>query len=135
MATVNLTRLGRASEKKKYSISSVKLDFSDVPTTDDYQVFRLPHNCLVRRVTVVVKATSQGGATALIGFEDGAVLFPNANLATLGVVSSAVDIDTGTGQTIIFTPSTILTSGVFQVIVEYVEYTLNNSEYTNFVDE
>lgn len=132
MAIVNLTRLNRAAEKKNINISAVKLSFSDISTIDEYQLFVLPPNVMVTNIITKISVASQTGVTCDIGFQ-GESFISKPSLATINNIAMPTAKDTGTGKVITLKPSTVLTSGVFTIMVEYIEYTLNNGEYTNFI--
>jgi hypothetical protein len=128
----NLTRFGRANEKKKTSISSARLLFTDIPTAEAYQLFQLPAKCLIITTHVIVTIAGQAATTMDIDIEGGATI-STADIATVAVDTDTVGVLTGTGAVITVTPSAILTSGSFQVIIEYIEYTLNNGEFTAYI--
>lgn len=133
MPLVNLTRINRAAEKKNVNVSAVKLDFSDIPSSlDEYQLFSLPANVMVTNIITRIVVASQAGVTCDIGFQ-GEAFIAKPSLDTVGGIAVPTAKDTNTGKVITLKPSAALTQGVFIVMVEYIEYTLNNGEYTNFI--
>lgn len=132
MPIKNLSRLNRASEKKSTNASAVKLLFSDIPGLDTYQLFKLPPNVMVTDVITKVSVAGQAGSSVAIGFQGEAPL-ATVDTAIAGSTGESGYDDTGTGKVLVITPNVALTSGAFIVIIKYVEYTLNNSEFTNYI--
>lgn len=135
MATLDKTRLAGANQKKVRSVSAVKLKSTDFNSTDTLRVINLPADCLITAAYAVVKTVANAGSTLDIGTTaTGNELADNLALTTAGAVGAVItsEVDTGTGKSIFVTPNQALTAGEFHVIVEYIEYTRNNGELTNY---
>lgn len=134
MAQINKTRLDKAYEKKNASVASAKLVHTDIPGTDEYELFVLPSRSLITDAYIIKSEVSQAGVTANLGFDGGSELISNAALGTIANVKDALTVGvlTGTGKVVTFKPSAVLTKGTFQVVIEYVEFTRGNGEFTQF---
>ena len=137
---VDLTKVTQNAQKKVKSISSAILvggstaalnGGSYANTTANYDLFRLPANCLVTDAYVVVEAAGQANLTADIGYDGGAELINDADIDGVSVVKDAgIKLATGTGKLVTAKFSAAPTVGRFHVVVEYIEYTLTNGMLT-----
>ncbi len=135
MPTTDLSRRRKNTEKRTINISTARLSFDEMNLTDDHQILVLPENAIIKNAFVNVKEAADVAITADIGFEGGTgiELFDDVDLVTLGLTEAEVALDTGTGKTIIVTPSAELTQGSFDVVIEYIEYNMSNGQLTNYV--
>lgn len=133
MATVDLKRQDEFNQKKCISVASATLvGGTDVTTTDTYELFNLPADCLVVDAYVSVAEAGDATRTADIGFAGGAELIDDGSIAAVAVVkTNDLALETGTGKTVTMVPSGAITQGKFIVTVKYIEYTKNSGEYTN----
>jgi hypothetical protein len=135
MAIVNLTRNGKFAEKKNVSVAAASFTSSDVSTTDGYELFKLPADCVITSVITYASVAGQTGLTMDLGFSEGGVeLGANVDVDDTAVKGGALAtaLATGTGQTVYVSPDAAPTAGTFHVMVEYIEYTRGNGEYAEY---
>lgn len=134
MATVNLTRKGKNSEKKNVCVAAVTVSYTDIPATDNYELFTIPADCVITSATIYPEVAGQSLLTADLGYAGGTELIANADLDDTAVKGGALGtrLASGTGKTVTIKPDAAPTAGKFHVMVEYIEYTRGNGEYTEF---
>lgn len=135
MGVVNLTRYGKNNQKRETSVSVATIKAADMPSAANYyQLFVLPARSIIKRVDVFVETAGQALLTCDLGYAGSNELGNDVDLATATIVDNvlATPLYTGTGKTVTIQPSAIPTSGVFTVIVEYIELDKTCGEYTNF---
>lgn len=144
MATVNLTRTGKANQKLNTSIFSMELDFTtNIPTSADvYELFVLPPYSMITAANIFVVTASDAATSAVadIGFAgadtlvDGVNLKSAANTNLSGGTNVVVPQIKETGGTVTFKPTYTgaTTVGKFRVTIEYLEYTKYTGEVNNF---
>lgn len=137
---VDLTKVTKNAQKKTLSVSSAVLvggstaalnGGSYVNTTSNYDLFRIPANCLITDAYVVVEGAGQANLLADIGFDGGAELINDADIDAVSVVKDAgIKLASGTGKLVTAKFSAAPTTGRFVVIVEYTEYGVTNGNLT-----
>ena len=144
MATVNLTRTGKANQKLNKSIFSMELDFTtNIPTSADvYELFVLPPYSMITAANIFVVTASDAvtSAAADVGFDGGDTLIDGVNLKSAantnlsGGTNAVVPQIKATGGTVTFKPTYTgtTTEGKFRLTVEYLEYTKYTGEVNNF---
>lgn len=140
MATFNRTREGSRNQKKGVCVAAATIDMADIPASGDIaELFDLPENALVTGVRMNVKTAFTGGsasAATLLMALGGATISAAMSIFTTGVKTLTVTSrDTGVGG--IVTAVCAFTGGVptvgsVEVMVEYIEYTKNTGELTNY---
>lgn len=130
----NLTATRKFAQKKSYSVSSDVLFTSDFDGTNALDLFSLPENALVTKVTVIAEIAGNTGLTLKVDVGSTTVLSA-ANVATAKSATTASPNSlTETGKLIKVTPNKAVSVGQFVVMVEYVEYTLGTGHFTNYVN-
>jgi|SaaInlStandDraft_4_1057021.scaffolds.fasta_scaffold83686_2 hypothetical protein len=134
MATVNLTRNGKFAEKKNVSVAAATVLYSDIPGTDNYELFKLPADCVIIGATVFPETAGQATLTADLGYAGGTELGSNLDLDDVAIKGGALAtrLATGTGKTVTIKPDAAPTAGKFHIMVEYIEYTRGNGEYAEY---
>jgi hypothetical protein len=144
MATQNLTRKQNRNSKKKVSVLSATVDYTDeIATTDDiYELFSIPPDALITSAQILVETASDAGTSAVadVGFAGGDTLIDGVDLTSAdgtvlsGGANAVVPQDSGTGKVVTFKPTFTgaTTVGKFTIIVEIAEYTMANGELVNF---
>jgi len=134
MATVNLTRNGKNAEKKNVCVATATVTSADIPGTDNYELFTLPADCVIIGATVYPETAGQATLTADLGYAGGTELGANLDLDDTAVKGGALStyLATGTGKTVTLKPDAAPTAGKFHVMVEYIEYTRGNGEYSEY---
>lgn len=128
MATVNLKRNSKFNQKRDVSVGVFDLSYSDI-TTDGSIVAKLAAGSVITKVTVIQTSTANAGAkfTLLAGttsiVTNGALDSNNTATVVVTNLDIAKDITIKAG-------STAPTQGSAKFIVEYIEYTMTNGEYT-----
>lgn len=128
------TRVGKNAEKKTLSVSSANLLHGDVDAVLQ-ELFVLPPDCLITDTHVIPKVAGLPALlTVDIGFDGGSELGSALDVDDTAVKGGALAtaVDTGTGQTVTALFSADPTAGDFDIIVEYIEYTLGNGKLTNY---
>ena len=133
---VDITRLRKNAEKKQVSASAAEIRAADINGTALQELFKLPANSIITAASVIVETASQAGVTVNLGFNGGSELGAALAVSSTGSKGTAIAVAsrpmTLTGRTVTAVFSAIPTAGVFQFLVEYVEYTRGNGEYTNY---
>jgi len=132
MATVNLTRKVKNAEKKNICVAAATVAYTDIPGTDNYELFTIPGDCVITGVRTYAETAGQTGLTADIGYAGGTELKSNADLDDTAPKFDAVLLASGTGKTVTIKPDAAPTAGKFHVMVEYIEYTRGNGEYSEY---
>ena len=146
MATQNLTRgdNGVRNQKKGVCVAATTVTYDEILTSgDSYELFVLPENSIIMSASILVKTASNSATSAAVdlGYAGSDVLVDGGNLkSTAGTVLSGgtnavvPGSDTGTGKTVTFKHTFVgaPTAGEFVVVIEYVEYTKNSGEYTEY---
>lgn len=128
MAVKNLKRNSKFNQKREVSVGVFELGYADI-TGDGSIVATFAANSVITKVVVIETAAVNTGATfdllagTTVVVNEGAL--DANNLATVAVVDLdiAKDITIRAGVT---APS----QGSVKIIVEYIEYTMTNGEYT-----
>jgi len=128
MAAKNLKRNSKFNQKREVSVGVFELGYADI-TGDGSIVATFAANSVITKVVVIETAAVNTGATfdllagTTVVVNEGAL--DANNLATVAVVDLdiAKDITIRAGVT---APS----QGSVKIIVEYIEYTMTNGEYT-----
>lgn len=131
----DLTRMKNYSEKKTISVAAAVVDYTQVSSTAQQNLFNLPDNSLITRAFIINEANGQAGLTVDFGFDGGAELINDAGVdGTPGVVKDAmsVPVKTGTGKAVTAKFSATPTAGRFVFMVEFIEYTLGNGQLMNY---
>lgn len=136
----DLKKVSKFNQKKTRSVSSATLVGGSsaaldggayVADTATQELFTIPANSLITDCYIVVEEAGQGSLTADIGYAGSNELFNDADIDAVSVVKDAgIKLATGTGKTITAKFSAAPTQGRFHVIVEYIEYTLSNGDFT-----
>ena len=128
MAAQNLKRNSKFNQKRDVSVGVFELGYTDI-TGDGSVVATLAANSIITKVTVIETSAVNTGATVdiLAGttviVNEGALDANNSATVILVDLDIAKDITIRAGAT---TP----TQGTVRIIIEYVEYTMTNGEYT-----
>ena len=128
MATVNLKRNSKFNQKRDVSVGVFDLSYSDI-TTDGSIVAKLAAGSVITKVTVIQTSAANAGAkfTLLAGttsiVTNGALDSNNTATVVLTNLDIAKDITIRAGVT-------APTQGSVKILVEYIEYTQTNGEYT-----
>jgi hypothetical protein len=136
----DLKKVSKFNQKKTRSVSSATLVGGSsaaldggayVADTATQELFTIPANSLITDCYIVVEEAGQGSLTADIGYAGSNELFNDADIDAVSVVKDAgIKLATGTGKTVTAKFSAAPTQGRFHVIVEYIEYTLSNGDFT-----
>lgn len=136
----DLKKVSKFNRKKTRSVSSATLVGGSsaaldggayVADTATQELFTIPANSLITDCYIVVEEAGQGSLTADIGYAGSNELFNDADIDAVSVVKDAgIKLATGTGKTVTAKFSAAPTQGRFHVIVEYIEYTLSNGDFT-----
>lgn len=140
MATVNLTRLKKRTDKKTISVHASNL----VPVAeglvglDINQLANLPPDAAIRDAYLVVNTATQAGVTAELGFAGGSELGTALPCDVAGhvpglVVDNTDKVLTLTGKVLTVIFSATPTAGDIDVVVVYDEYTLCNGNLTQYI--
>ena len=128
MAAKNLKRNSKFNQKRDVSVGVFELGYADI-TGDGSVVATLAANSIITKVTVIETSAVNTGATVdiLAGtaviVNEGALDSNNAATVVLVDLDIAKDITIRAG-------ATAPTQGTVRIIIEYVEYTMTNGEYT-----
>ena len=128
MAAKNLKRNSKFNQKRDVSVSVFDLGYTDIKG-DGSIVATLAANSVITKVTVSKTTGVNTGATfdLLAGTS---VIVKEGALATNNIATLAlVDLDIAKDITI-RAGVTAPTQGSVKIIVEYIEYTMTNGEYT-----
>ena len=128
MAAKNLKRNSKFNQKREVSVGVFDLGYADI-TGDGSIVATLAANSVITRVTVIETAAVNTGATfdllagTSVVVNEGALDANNSATVVLFDLDIAKDITIRAGVT-------APTQGSVKVIVEYIEYSMTNGEYT-----
>lgn len=128
MAAANLKRASKFNQKREVSVGVFDLAYTDI-TGDGSIVATLASGSVITKVVVIEKTAVNTGATfdllagTTVIVNEGAL--DANNIATVSVV----DLDIAKDITI-RAGATAPTQGSVKIIVEYIEYTMTNGEYT-----
>lgn len=128
MAAQNLKRNSKFNQKRDVSVGVFELGYADI-TGDGSVVATLAANSIITKVTIIETSAVDTGATVdiLAGttviVDEGALDANNSATVILEDLDIAKDITIRAG-------ATAPTQGTVRIIIEYVEYTMTNGEYT-----
>lgn len=128
MAAKNLKRNSKFNQKRDVSVSVFDLEYTDIKGEGSI-VATLAANSVITKVTVLKTTGVNTGATfdLLAGTS---VIVNEGELATNNIATiTLVDLDIAQDITI-RAGATAPTEGSVKIIVEYIEYTMTNGEYT-----
>ena len=137
MATIDLTRKNGYNKKKVVRISAAEFLATDIPLAANvYTLFNLPPDALiVQAYADVIEGSTE---TAALSIKAGATeIVAVADSSATGITAGDPDpLKTDTGLAVTIATDTDLDTGdgKFNVIVEYIEYELNNGELTNYTE-
>lgn len=128
MAAKNLKRNSKFNQKREVSVGVFDLGYTDI-TGDGSIVATLAANSVITRVTVIETVAVNTGATfdllagTSVVVNEGALDANNSATVVLFDLDIAKDITIRAGVT-------APTQGSVKIIVEYIEYSMTNGEYT-----
>lgn len=128
MAAKNLKRNSKFNQKRDVSVGVFELGYADI-TGDGSVVATLAANSIITKVTVIetsvvntgAKVDILAGTTVIVN--EGALDANNSATVILEDLDIAKDITIRAG-------ATAPTQGTVRIIIEYIEYTMTNGEYT-----
>ena len=129
MAAKNLKRNSKFNQKREVSVGVFDLGYADI-AGDGSVVATFAANSVITKVVVIETASVNTGATfdllagTTVVVNDGALDANNSATVSLVDLDIAKDIIIRAGAT---APS----QGSVKIIVEYIEYTMTNGEYTH----
>ena len=128
MAAKNLKRNSKFNQKRDVSVGVFELGYADI-TGDGSVVATLAANSIITKVTVIETSAVNTGATVDILAGTTVVVNEGALDANNSATVILVDLDIAKDITI-RAGATVPTQGTVRIIIEYVEYTMTNGEYT-----
>lgn len=128
MAAKNLKRNSKFNQKRDVSVGVFELGYADI-TGDGSVVCTLAANSIITKVTVIETSEVNTGATVDILAGTTVVVNEGALDANNSATVILVDLDIAKDITI-RAGATAPTQGTVRIIIEYVEYTMTNGEYT-----
>lgn len=128
MAAQNLKRNSKFNQKRDVSVGVFELGYADI-TGDGSVVATLAANSIITKVTVIETSAVNTGATVDILAGTTVVVNEGALDANNSATVILVDLDIAKDITI-RAGATAPTQGTVRIIIEYVEYTMTNGEYT-----
>lgn len=128
MAAQNLKRNSKFNQKRDVSIGVFELGYADI-IGDGSVVATLAANSIITKVTVIETSVVNTGATVDILAGTTVVVNEGALDANNSATVILVDLDIAKDITI-RAGATAPTQGTVRIIIEYVEYTMTNGEYT-----
>lgn len=128
MAAQNLKRNSKFNQKRDVSVGVFELGYADI-TGDGSVVATLAANSIITKVTVIKTSAVNTGATVDILAGTTVVVNEGALDANNSATVILVDLDIAKDITI-RAGATAPTQGTVRIIIEYVEYTMTNGEYT-----
>ena len=128
MAAKNLKRNSKFNQKRDVSVGVFELGCADI-TGDGSVVATLAANSIITKVTVIETSAVNTGATVDILAGTTVVVNEGALDANNSATVILVDLDIAKDITI-RAGATAPTQGTVRIIIEYVEYTMTNGEYT-----
>ena len=151
MANTNYTRAAKFNQKRSVSVFTAELNEAatknaltgDIIRTSDNELLgRLPPNSIVTNAYLFTRVAGDAATSITVtlgNVEGGSQFFSAGNGKTLGKSGTftAQTADTGTGVSL-FLGRTVTGAGTnigkYLVVVEYLEYTKETGELTNFVN-
>ncbi len=128
MAAQNLKRNSKFNQKRDVSVGVFELGYADI-TGDGSVVATLAANSIITKVTVIETSAVNTGATVDILAGTTVIVNEGALDANNSATVILVDLDIAKDITI-RAGATAPTQGTVRIIIEYVEYTMTNGEYT-----
>ena len=128
MAAQNLKRNSKFNQKRDVSVGVFELGYADI-TGDGSVVATLAANSIITKVTVIETSAVNTGATVDILAGTTVIVNEGALDANNSATVILVDLDIAKDITI-RAGVTAPTQGTVRIIIEYVEYTMTNGEYT-----
>ena len=128
MAAQNLKRNSKFNQKRDVSVGVFELGYTDI-TGDGSVVATLAANSIITKVTVIETSAVNTGATVDILAGTTVIVNEGALDANNSATVILVDLDIAKDITI-RAGVTAPTKGTVRIIIEYVEYTMTNGEYT-----
>ena len=128
MAAQNLKRNSKFNQKRDVSVGVFELGYADI-TGDGSVVATLAANSIITKVTVIETSAVNAGATVDILAGTTVIVNEGALDANNSATVILVDLDIAKDITI-RAGATAPTQGTVRIIIEYVEYTMTNGEYT-----
>ena len=128
MAAQNLKRNSKFNQKRDVSVGVFELGYTDI-TGDGSVVATLAANSIITKVTVIETSAVNTGATVDILAGTTVIVNEGALDANNSATVILVDLDIAKDITI-RAGATAPTQGTVRIIIEYVEYTMTNGEYT-----
>ena len=128
MAAKNLKRNSKFNQKREVSVGVFELGYADI-TGDGSIVATFAANSVITKVIVIETAAVNTGATFDLLAGTTVVVNEGALDANNSATVAVVDLDIAKDITIragVTAPS----QGSVKIIVEYIEYTMTNGEYT-----
>ena len=128
MAAKNLKRNSKFNQKREVSVGVFELGYADI-TGDGSIVATFAANSVITKVVVIETAVVNTGATFDLLAGTTVVVNEGALDANNSATVAVVDLDIAKDITIragVTAPS----QGSVKIIVEYIEYTMTNGEYT-----
>ena len=128
MAAKNLQRNSKFNQKREVSVGVFELGYADI-TGDGSIVATFAANSVITKVVVIETAAVNTGATFDLLAGTTVVVNEGALDANNSATVAVVDLDIAKDITIragVTAPS----QGSVKIIVEYIEYTMTNGEYT-----
>ncbi|MGL5751320.1 MAG: hypothetical protein ACRCXT_12375 [Paraclostridium sp.] len=128
MAAKNLKRNSKFNQKREVSVGVFELGYADI-TGDGSIVATFAANSVITKVVVIETAAVNTGATFDLLAGTTVVVNEGALDANNSATVAVVDLDIAKDITIragVTAPS----QGSVKIIVEYIEYTMTNGEYT-----
>ena len=128
MAAKNLKRNSKFNQKRDVSVGVFELGYADI-TGDGSVVATLAANSIITKVTVIETSAVNTGATVDILAGTTVIVNEGALDANNSATVILVDLDIAKDVTI-RAGATAPTQGTVRIIIEYIEYTMTNGEYT-----
>ena len=128
MAAQNLKRNSKFNQKRDVIVGVFELGYADI-TGDGSVVATLAANSIITKVTVIETSAVNTGATVDILAGTTVIVNEGALDANNSATVILVDLDIAKDITI-RAGVTAPTQGTVRIIIEYVEYTMTNGEYT-----
>ena len=128
MAAKNLKRNSKFNQKREVSVGVFELGYADI-TGDGSVVATFAANSVITKVVVIETAEVNTGATFDLLAGTTVVVNEGALDANNSATVAVVDLDIAKDITI-RAGITAPTQGSVKVIVEYIEYSMTNGEYT-----
>lgn len=128
MAAKNLKRNSKFNQKREVSVGVFELGYADI-TGDGSVVATFAANSVITKVVVIETAAVNTGATFELLAGTTVIVNEGALDANNSATVAVVDLDIAKDITIragVTAPS----QGSVKVIVEYIEYSMTNGEYT-----